>query len=310
MTQETQTARVHSELVSMGFETLPLYDFEPYDLGRSSGGFLCIARLKTSADDFVAHGEPMPTKQYAKSSAAVTLLDLIKQVQSASPAEKSGPLPPPRAVRPGFLSPEPVVQFGPGEVKEIKDLVRPVGVAYLREALHFYEQSSALADDDTTPCLSLPRPPSVECEEPLAVGEVQPVPLDSGPGGDLHDEELSRLMAMILRYHAKELGLDVDMFSYVPVDQLMMHLPRKYSVSDVSLVVRNSKHRDGVPRFRAKYHPLIARGLPDLGAECFYVRSTRKVSMNEWVPPPQRCPPPGLVPLARTKTIDPNRNSV
>lgn len=280
MTQETQTARVHYELVSLGFDSLPAYEFESHDIGRPSGGFICIARL----GDMVVRGAPSATKQYAKSEASVALLELVKQLQqSGSPVEKSRRSPP-RAVRPGFLAPEPVVQFGPGEVKEIKDLVRGVGVAFLRDALAFYESRSTMRDvyevssvADTPPGL-----PNTEASisPSQSVGEVQPASQASDVGGACspmkvhasstrYSEELSRLLAMILRHKAKAMGLVLDESFYVAVSSLLEHLPRKFSVTDITEVAESSRHRDGSYRFRIK---LATNGL--------YIRSSRKISIG------------------------------
>jgi hypothetical protein len=288
MTQETQTARVHFELVSLGFDSLPTYEFESHDIGRPSGGFICTARL----GDMVVRGAPSATKQYAKSGSSVALLELVKQLQQSGSSVEKTRRSSPRTVRPGFLAPEPVVQFGPGEVKEIKDLVRDVGVAYLRDALAFYESRSTLRDFyevSSTPGLP-------DTSSPPSVGEVQPASHASDVGGtrssgkmntsepSRYSEELSRLLAVILRHKAKDMGLELDESSYVAVWSLMNHLPRKFSVTDVTDVAESSCHRDGSHRFRIK-----------LATDDLYIRSSRKISIGS--------------PLERTKVIDPNRLS-
>lgn len=301
MTQETQTARVHFELVSHGFEVLPVYEYELCtDPSRHNGSFVATASLRVRGPPgypdppvLTATGEPAATKQYAKSNAAESLLVLVKATLQLEPlVERSGLLP--RPVRPGFLVPKPVVQFGPGEVKDMKDLVRGVGVAYLRAALAFYEVQSTNINDPPEPacsdsCSLTTKSVAVTSS---SVGESQPVsndsdsgrvPQRSGSGISTPDECLSRIMVNILRHRTRELGLEVDGDGFVDAAQLMRHLPRRYNISDVADVTGFSVHRDGSSRFHS-----ICKS----PGEHLYVRANRKVTSN---------------PLQRTITIDPNR---
>lgn len=324
---KTQTYRVHHELVSLGFDELPAYEFEQHDMGRPSGGFVCTARL----GDMVVRGAPAATKQFAKSNASVALLDFVLQLKRSGSLVEKSTRPTPRVVRPGFLVPEPVVQFGPGEVKEVKDLVRKVGIAYLRDALAFYESRSTYTDvyeatappTPPEPEAAAPSPPPGLDEAPPAsssVGESQPASPESDADRALpaieeeddswvapmspdqtYSEELSKLLTKILRYDAKSLGLKPDASNYVAVSSLMDHLPRKFTVTNVMDVAELSLHRDGSHRFRIKY---VEGGKPG----GFYIRTAHQERFSLAMRRPQTAPPPVVQPrLVRTKTIDPNR---
>jgi len=321
MTLETQTGRVHHELLALGYNTMPSYIFTPYDMGRASGGFVCVAHIGVGDHYLEATGGPAATHKVAKSHAAVALLELASR--SSSPPQ----VPKPVSADPDFLPPSPIIVFSPGEAKAAREIIRDVGVEYAQAAIAYYHKCSitpgSVRPDTSTPLsvegsdVPVPSSDLEDDEIPNTIGEValpkgpkppppRTPPVYPWPGA----REISHCLSKILRHEALKLGMMIDPAGWVRVHELMNHLPDGTTLDDIQDVVYRSRDH-GKPRFEmlSDFEVTGRRCDPTIYGSC--VRATSKHSILGI----DTCyagflnPLPGTI-TDRTVTVDPNRTGV
>ena len=300
MVPETQSGRVHQELVSRGYQSLPLYTYAPFDMGRASGGFVCTAFLETSNQVFNIVGEPAPSHKLAKSSAAVALLEAVQAVEP--PVQ----VPARTSADPDFLSPSPIVMFTPGQAKAAKALVRDVGVEYAAAAIAYYQKCST-TPGSVRPGPSTPLSVEVPDNEPCGESAEPPTPPPLPSRAPQYREDVSRALASLLRHQALNKGIPMDSVGLVKVVHLMRHLPKGTTFDDVMDVAYRSRHHHGKPRF--EIYPDYEREPTVHGTR---IRATDKHSITsddvrDFHSQPEPVDAIGL-PLRRTYTCDPNRD--
>jgi len=145
-------ARNHHKFLELGFE-LPDYTYESEAADSASLGFAlwwyCTATLQTD-DGPLSAVEKSSSKKLAKQEASERLMQKVLRTGCLAPGKP--PPPQPELRRDGFLARAPVRMFSPGEVKELKDFVRPLGLEYVYEAVRHYEYASRLPTNMTAAC--------------------------------------------------------------------------------------------------------------------------------------------------------------
>lgn len=320
MSTETQTGRVHQELVLLGYQSLPTYSFEPHDMGRSSGGFVCTAYLSTPSREFEVTGAPAATHKLSKSLAAEALLEVVKTVEPPTQVTVCAP------AKPGFLAKSPILLFSPGEAREGRALLRECGLEYIKAAIAFYETYSS-------PDYVLPEPSALHSAEVSAAdssGEsaspwsnshksfepIYPwVDLPHRPtcvchGAALSSHKLSQCLSRILRHDALRLGIPMNENHFVKSFDLIHHLPCGTTFDDLEDVVYRSRV-NGVPRFEMLPDcEVTGRGNGEATLYGSMVRATNKHSIlvsdiRNFALVPRTG---DGAPITRTKTYDPNRS--